>query len=361
MTRLQRYRAFLAAMNPSSDPKLALERGYYIDPPDGGVWSKLTKRLELDPASTHLVLGGIGSGKTSELLRTKQRLEESGHLVAYRDVSESHDLATARESGILLALTGKWLAHPLSADEADAWATASALLQDEYADLIERCASQHSDAGRSILMLFDSLDRLPQTAHFKTLIVDDVRALKSAGVGVVIVGPARFMVGHDRSVTDSFDHVYFQLATDPSTPQGREFLIRVLRQRSDSDDLLSDECLPALARASGGVLRDLIALTKLSAEEAYANGHAQITAEDVARASDAFGRSLALGLDDEQLEILETVANSGSFVIRGERELSLLETRRVLMYHPRPGEVSNRWAVHPTLLELMTQLTESRS
>lgn len=414
MTRLQRYRAFLAAMNPSSDPRLALERGYYVERPDGGVWSKLTKRLELDPASTHLVLGGIGSGKTSELLRTKQQLQDSlretGDLVEYRDVSKYHNLAAAPKAGVLLALTAMRVIEDRGSKTKRGKEFSNAAIQiirqttgysewvpldddDDYdfergyddavlvhhpgvieappdqtlpptvthfADIIKQLTSHDPGEDRGILMLFDSLDRLPQTAHFKTLVIDDVRALKSAGIGVVIVGPARFMVGHDRSVTDIFDYVYYQLATDPSTPEGQDFLIRVLRQRSNSDDILSDECLPALAQASGGVLRDLISLTKLSAEEAYASGHPQITAEDVTRASDAFGRSLALGLDDEQLEVLEVVAKSGSFVVRGERELSLLETRRVLMYPPRPGEVSNRWAVHPTLLELMNRLAESR-
>jgi hypothetical protein len=99
-------------------------------------------------------------------------------------------------------------------------------------------------------------------------------------------------------------------------------------------------------------LRDLIALAKRSAEEAYAAGHPTITLQDVTRASEAFGRSLALGLDDDQLKILKAVAESGAFVVRGERELSLLETRRVLLY---PG---TRWAVHPTLVGLIAKIPE---
>jgi len=36
MTRLQTYRAFLAAMSPSSNPRDALEREFYVEPPGGG-------------------------------------------------------------------------------------------------------------------------------------------------------------------------------------------------------------------------------------------------------------------------------------------------------------------------------------
>ena len=127
----------------------------------------------------------------------------------------------------------------------------------------------------------------------------------------------------------------------------------MLRCRAEASGLLPDECLPLLASASGGVLRDLIALASRSAEEAYAAGHPMITPQDVASASEAFGRSLALGLDDDQFKILTALAKSGSFVVRGERELSLLETRRVFLY-PR-----NRWAVHPTLADLLETTPET--
>ena len=113
MTRLQSFRAFIAAMNPSSDPRDAIKQGYYVDPHHGGVWSKLTRALELEPASTHLVLGGIGSGKTSELLRAcamlRSSLRESGDFVAYCDVSRHHDLRSPPRAGVLFALTSQFL------------------------------------------------------------------------------------------------------------------------------------------------------------------------------------------------------------------------------------------------------------
>lgn len=415
MTRLQTYRAFLAAMSPSSSPKDALERGFYVEPPGGGIWSALTAKLELEPASTHLVLGGIGSGKTSELLRAREKLgkvfEETGDLAWYCDISQHHDLAAPSQAGVLFALTGLLTIDaakhsdagiPKTGEVAAAvqsigrfahgyvdWEDPHEYYQDEDEDEpphddglrpvvhsgvlskpkhkstaldwrisplighLRLLLDQHPGKGRTAIVLFDSLDRLPQPADFKSLIEDDIQASKAAGVGIVVVGPVRFIVGPDRALTDMFDHLHFQQATDPDTEQGVAFLCEVLRRRSAQSDLLPEACLPALARASGGILRDLIALANRSAEQAYATGHARITAQDVAHASEAFGRSLALGLDDDQTKILKALAKDGSFVVRGDRELSLLETRRVLLYP------NNRWAVHPTLERLLETIPET--
>ena len=407
VTRLQSYRAFIAAMNPSSDPGAAIEQGYYVDPPDGGIWSALTRKLELEPASTHLVLGGIGSGKTSELLRTRdvlqQSLRETGDFAEYCDVSRYHDLSARPRVGVLVALAGQvltaaakrsrpsppakgspaevavkslrefadgsfvWIdtyddGSPPDGEPPGFWVSRAGVLAQpasitrphierripELQALLEHFPGPEHEA----VMLFDSLDRLPQTEAFKRLAEHDVRALKHAGMGVVIVGPVRFMVGNDRSLADLFDHVHFQSATDPESEAGMTFLCEVLRRRTSSTNLLRDGCLPLLARSSGGVLRDLISLAKRSAEEAYTAGHSEITEADVLRATDAMGRSLAVGLDDDQLKVLHALDKNGVFVVRGERELSLLETRRVLLY---PG---NRWSIHPALQPLLRGVPE---
>jgi hypothetical protein len=399
-------------MNPSSDPRDAIKQGYYVEPPDGGVWSKLTRALELEPASTHLVLGGIGSGKTSELLRAcatlRKSLRETGDFVRYCDVSRYHDLGAKPEVGVLFALTAKllvkaakknresgpkdaavesaigtltkfaedsfvwvpyeppdWDDEPPERDdepsdyEPGSWVRRVGVLKPPPPDkpinfrlgghrgALETVLQHYPGKGRAAIMLFDSLDRLPQAGAFQQLIEDDIRVLKSVGVGVVLVGPVRFVAGHDRSLADLFDRVHFQLSTDPETDSGEAFLCEVLRRRTKGSELLQEDCFSLLAHNSGGVLRDLISLAKRSAEEAYATGHPKITADDVERASDAFGRGLAIGLDDEQLKILEVVSETGGFVVRGERELSLLETRRVLLYP------DNHWAVHPTLRGLL--------
>ncbi len=119
MTRLQRFRAYMARMNPVADPALAIREGLYVAPPGRSVAEDLATRLELEPASTHLVLGGIGSGKTSELLRAVERLNaslpEAGDHVEYVDVSRDHDLGVPRRlTGVLVSLAGLALIRQVS-------------------------------------------------------------------------------------------------------------------------------------------------------------------------------------------------------------------------------------------------------
>jgi hypothetical protein len=102
-------------------------------------------------------------------------------------------------------------------------------------------------------------------------------------------------------------------------------------------------------------MRDLIALAKRAGEEAYSVGHEHILAEDVERAVEVFGRNLAIGLDDDEVKLLRHLRRKGGFVIRGDRELSLIETRRVLPYSVDLG----RWVVHPALAPLLDQIPEA--
>jgi hypothetical protein len=393
MTRLQRFRAYMARMSPGGAPQAAIDKGLYVAPPGRSVATELAMRLELEPASTHLVLGGIGSGKTSELLQAAKQLASSapdtGDHIEYFDVSRRHDLDARSLSGVLVALAGdslrrrvpepshgsnESLAKAIRAlrEHADGyWADVELGPEDVFdvkilgtlvppltpalADLIPHLRTiqdVYPGKGRHAVCLFDSLDRLPDPLRFREAVEHDLRVLKAAGIGAVVVGPIRFMVGTDRALADLFDHTHFQMATDPEQPEGLTFLLTVLRRRAEPD-VLPDECLAPLARASGGVMRDLLALAKRAGEDAYAAGHDPITPENVARAIDAFGRSLAIGLDNEQVQQIRHLQQGGGFVIRGERELSLLETRRVLLYH------GNRWAVHPALVPLLDAIPEA--
>ncbi|WP_437568070.1 hypothetical protein [Sorangium sp. So ce542] len=405
MTRLERFRAYMARMNPIADPGTALRENLYVTPPGRSVADELATRIELEPASTHLVIGGIGSGKTSELLMARERLgrslPEAGDHVEYIDVSRHHALDAADLSGVLVALAGQALVQkighryrlkpksPLFAaidavrhhadgtwipyedippgseydDEPDGeylrvpgvLVSPDTPLPSGFEELsahLRTIRTAYPGDGKHIVFLFDSLDRLPNAGLFREAVQHDLRALKAAGIGVAVVGPIRFMSGTDRAITELFDQTHFLVAHDPTKPDGLAFLIQVLRKRAEPD-MLPDACLEPLARASGGVMRDLIALAKRAGQEAYSVGHDRITPEGVARAIDAFGRSLAVGLDDEQVKMLQHIRRGKGFVIRGERELSLLETGRVVHH----GE--SRFVVHPSLVPLLDAIPEA--
>lgn len=312
-------------MNPVADPALAIKDGLYVEPPGRSVADDLALRLELEPVSTHLVLGGIGSGKTTTVLKAEERLRkhlaEVGDLVEYIDVSREHDLAARNVSGVLVALAGLALTEHLTPDLKKLKPLARAIRAirhhahahgewrplDDYDDAdwpddsdpnevyvrvpgvlvppmepipekieelippLQALRSAHPGDGAHAIFLFDSLDRLPSPERFLDAVEHDLRVLKAAGIGVVIVGPIRFLANNDRAITDLFDHTHFQLPADPEQPAGLDFLKTVLRRRADPGTL-PDECMEPLARASGGVMRDLIQLAKLAANEAYASG-----------------------------------------------------------------------------------------
>lgn len=407
MARLRRFREYMARMNPVADPALAIRDGLHVDRPGSSVAEQLAARLELEPASTHLVLGGTGSGKTSELLRAvtllRERLSEAGDLIEYIDVSRLHDLAASRFSGVLVDSAGLALAAGVEqrglaeatpaqqlavkalrkhahgegawlSPEDDEWEDynearqpdmvyrrgqgtlipAEQPIPEDLESLIPHLrllrASYPGESAHAIF-LFDSLDRLGDPARFREAVEHDLRVLKTVGIGVVVVGPIRFITAGDRKVTDLFDQTHFQLPVDPGEAAGLAFLTTVLRRRA-GPELLPDECLEPLALASGGVLRDLISLAKSAGQEAYAAGHEPIALADVARAVDAFGRNLAVGLDFTHIKLLKHLRQGAGFVIRGERETSLLETRRVLLYE-------SGWVVHPALAPLLDAVPEA--
>lgn len=383
----------MARMNPTADPLAAIRDGLFVERP-GSVWSTLQRRLEVDPVSTHLVLGGIGSGKTSELLVSSRSLHKSlkpeGDHVGYSDVSKRFDLDGPPTPGVLVALAGleliRVIATPTGERSAELIRATESLQRfangyhfEDYGDIsyyhpgvlsgaseddrtpelaeqvdhLKTLLANNPGGGRHAVFFFDSLDRLPRPENFVTLVQNDIRALKQAGIGAVVVGPVRYVAGNDRGLTELFEHTHFQLSIDPREEAGLVFLCDILRRRAGAVDLLPEECLRPLASASGGVLRDLITLAKRAAEEAYVAGRDSVQLSDVAEARDAMGRGLAVGLDDEQVKALRKVHEAEKFVVRGERELSLLETRRVLLYS------GNRWVVHPALAPLLGLIPEA--
>lgn len=116
--------------------------------------------------------------------------------------------------------------------------------------------------------------------------------------------------------------------------------------------MAGDQGIAALVHASGGVLRDLLALAQAACVEAYLGGVEQIGAREVAVAIDTFGRKHLQGLRPAELEVLQRVRTKGSFVHTSEDDLALLMTRRVLEY--RNHHV--RYAVHPTIRDLLASL-----
>ncbi len=71
--RRTRFRDYMRRLDPTGDPVLAVEGGLYVPPPNA-VSRRIATRIELEPASSHLLVGGIGSGKTTELIAIERAL-----------------------------------------------------------------------------------------------------------------------------------------------------------------------------------------------------------------------------------------------------------------------------------------------
>jgi hypothetical protein len=355
----------MARFDAAANPWRAIERGFYVERPGRSVANEIASRIELRPTSTHLIVGGVGSGKTTQLLVARDRLNKLEDVQAiYLDVSIKHDISHIFP-GLLLILSGICLSELANDDSSEVvkataqtfkdWAkepssfTQLRVATEELARLREGLS-----ASRQFVLLFDSLDRLFDPLAFAAVAEQDVAAIRRAGLGAVLVGPQRIMYGPDRAVTDRFDYFYHQPSVDTQQDAaGLEFLVKVLRARA-GDDILPDECCLRLAGLSGGILRDLITLAQGAGEEAYLNGGDRIEPEHVDAAADTFGRKHMIGLGADELEVLQRVRTKGSFIQTSDKDLGLLITRRVLEYqNGRP-----RYAVHPTIQPLLEQLAE---
>lgn len=407
-TRLEKFRGYMARLAPAANPLDAVREGLYVPRPGRSTADEIAARLELDPTSSHLVVGGIGSGKTTQLLVAHDRLSKLPDTRAeYVDVSEVHDISRM-ESGALLIIAGLTLGRLLDESSADdgarvaggqfhRWAHGyegwisvddDSPEDDRYHDeresppgpapcrqVTERAllASPHSPLHWSVeekssalsvlceglrkqfphlVLLLDSLDRLSDPSVFAKLVEQDVRAIREAGIGVVLVGPLRSMFGANRPIVDHFQHFYPQSAVDAQEDvAGRGFMVEILRKRSPAE-LLTEEACASLAVLSGGVLRDLLSLARAAGEEAYMTGADKVELTHIATAADAFGRKLIFGLSPEEIEVLQRVRKAGTFVQTSDQDLALLVTRRVLEYQTN----ARRFAVHPTLAPLLEQM-----
>jgi hypothetical protein len=387
--RLQRFRAYMERLDAAADPRSVIARGLYVAPSARSVADEIAGRLELQSASAHVIVGGIGSGKTTQLLVAQERLRQRLDMqTVYLDVSREHDLQKLR-AGVLVALAGLSFANLLADDKslpvADAtsffrkWAVTGGgyFVQDEYeehdpdwvpvAPIIAPPATLRltspegaalkslTDALRSrvphVALLIDSLDRVVEMDAFEAIVHDDIAVLRALGIGVVLVGPLKLLYGTWRPIAAPFDKLYQVSWIDPAEPAGRDFLTRVLRVRSP-ENILSDEGAARLVEVSGGVLRDLVGLARDAGEEAYLAGVETIGAAHADAAADAFGRTLMLGLAADDLATLQRLRVQGSFVPVSDRDLALLMTGRVLEF--RNGRT--RYAVHPTIRPLLEQL-----
>ncbi|MEK7750603.1 MAG: hypothetical protein AAB654_01710, partial [Acidobacteriota bacterium] len=99
----------MGKLNPTAPARTAIESGLVVEGLHGSLYRTLAARADLDPGSQQLLVGGVGSGKTTELLLAEKWLQEQRQtLPLYIDISAETDLS-GLNSGAVLAGFGRHL------------------------------------------------------------------------------------------------------------------------------------------------------------------------------------------------------------------------------------------------------------
>lgn len=403
--RRQRYRAFIRRMDPTGDPGTAVTSGFYVEPPDG-VGQRLAASLDIDQTGSHLVVGGIGSGKSTELIQVHRKLMESDVICFRVDVlaeQRSDDLVPGVLLGLAALAIAGWVetnrADIVTDEMLDAINRVSRLANGSWADIWDHAQNDFEPDDSvwvegvikrpgsndtvdelkgalaplvpafpsGVVVLFDGLDRLEDLNAFVKIVRHDVPALRSIGIGSVVIGPQQLRLTAHNAILAHFTGFHLHGAAAFVTEEGQRFLAAVLRTR-DTEELIPDDLLEKVATWSGGLLRDLISLAKSAGEEAYASGHDTISISDIDAAADQYGRGLLLGAtaemgtrlkdlvppkaDVKRLAPRSPAKAQPAFVLSTEVDIDMLVRRLIVEV---PG-VPVRYVPHPTLVPLVRKM-----
>lgn len=403
--RLKFFRRLMSAFEGTSNPQRAVERGFYVNLPNNPI-EEITGRVALRPSSVHLLFGGIGSGKTTQLLLTQQALNELEDIKAiYVDVSSVTDISDLK-SGALIAIAGIELITILGDIEesklksskkiientaygyseiktlpslSEALNASLAIFRDssprkivenhkgllstekqENKDLVLQafsnlCKAAQEKLGREIIFLFDGLDRLSDSQVFIDSALNDIVEIKNAGIGSVLVGSVVTIYKKRENITSFDNSSYYLPYLDVfESAEAQDFFADVIKVRDD-ENLINPDVRKFLTLKSGGVLRDLMSLCQASIEEAYMDGSDRIMEQHAIQAALFLARSKIIGLSESNINILRQVLTEKHFFPRTSEDCELLLTGHILEYrYPR-----QRFVVHPILAPIIENMVTS--
>jgi len=396
--------------NPTAPPGHCIAQDLVVEQPSSDI-AKMAVRADLEPGSQQLLVGGIGSGKSTQLLLIARRLSSQPKTIRlYIDITRETDV-TRLNSGAVLASTGLNLLRHLETipSAAPVLESVSGRIRkfalgetkaiwvpeydgDDYAapddyyppldddrepghyvtqrmpgklrplsqifpplnrDLEEITEPLGSLVGAArgedaiLIVILDGLDRLTSPEKFWEVVYQDFRVLRKLEISVLAAAPLSILFGAARPISDYVDSIYHLPVFDPKVSP---FAEQVMEKRNAAE-LMNAGAMEAVARGSGGVLRDLISLARNSATESYLAGDETITETHAAKAVLELGEGYFLGLGESHLGMLRQLQRGGGFRVDDPASLELLFTRRVLEYHePKP-----RYEVHPALAELLDE------
>ncbi|HXB71675.1 MAG TPA: hypothetical protein VNY05_25790 [Candidatus Acidoferrales bacterium] len=404
--RRERFREYMRKLNPTAPARITIESGLVVEELHGSLFKTLAARADLEPGSQQLLVGGTGSGKTTELLMAEKWLDQQGQTLSlYIDISSETDLS-GLNSGALLAGFGLHLTKAFSSKgfEDDLGDTDKRTLKSARTEIKEFAFGKTT----SIWVSDDEYDFEPpddyddpsdqEQGHYVTQKVPGklkppfpalqrdiqairepleafITAIRTRPLDIVIIfdgldrlpSPDRFwavvhqdfralrrlrvgvMAAAPLSVLYGegrtvSDHFdrVHQIRALSPEPEQSGYLESVMSHRAGTD-LLRPDMVKLICRSSGGVLRDLITLARDAGEAAYIEGAEQILVQHVNAAAAQLGESYLRGLGPEQISTLKRLKKERSFDVASRPNVELLVTGRVLEYSPTD------FRVHPAL------------
>jgi len=400
--RRQIYRPFLERLNPIALSRTVIEQELIVppksdprDPDQPPIHEAFASAAELNRGSQMALVGGIGSGKTTELLLTLNRLKRHEDAVnifleaaEFTDFSETNPGAMIAAIGLrLFSRLRKSFEKPSEEIEAahsklrglawgkTEWNREAPDFDDEDGAVrvdipglmkprfphMEESVAEVKDLLSTILLPFvehdsqvtvivDGLDRLIEPARFRVFAEQDLRAMRGMKVTITVAAPLLLWYDKTRFLQDYFDLVK-HIPVVAADPKESGFLKDVLKRRGASE-LMSDRSMNEISQFSGGVMRDLLSLAKSAAQYAYRDAKDRIGGKHVQAAIRQLGNRYLVGLGANQRMYIRRLQKGGPFSPEGSISRELLVNRQVLEYSKSGRDY---FKVHPALAEVLIQ------
>ena len=401
--RRQIYRPFLERLNPIVLSGSVAQRKLMVIPPKSDprdpkqppIYEVFAGAAELNRGTQMALVGGIGSGKTTELLLTMDRLRRHDDAVnVFLDAAEFTDFSETNPGAMLAAIglrlfaridkrfgepseqvqsaiaklrklalgTTEWQDEGPDFGDGDygGLVNVPGLMKPRFPELKERVAevkdllgtvlSPFLEHDSQITVIVDGLDRLIEPTRFREFAEQDLRAVRGMQVTMIVAAPLLLWYDNSRFLQDYFDIVR-HIPAAAIDPKESGFLKAILKRRG-ADELMSAASVSDICRFSGGVLRDLLELAQSAAQYAYRDAEDRIGKQHVRAAIRQLGNRYLAGLGTTRIRLIRRLLRDKQFSPNNSDSKDLLVGRQVLEYSKGGRDY---FLVHPALVEVLPE------
>lgn len=401
--RRQIYRPFLERLNPIVLSGSVAQRKLMVVPPKSDprdpkqppIYEVFAGAAELNRGTQMALVGGIGSGKTTELLLTMDRLRRHDDAVnVFLDAAEFTDFSETNPGAMLAAIglrlfaridkrfgepseqvqsaiarlrklalgTTEWQDEGADFGDGDygGLVNVPGLMKPRFPELKERVAevkdllgtvlSPFLEHDSQITVIVDGLDRLIEPTRFREFAEQDLRAVRGMQVTMIVAAPLLLWYDNSRFLQDYFD-VVRHIPAAAIDPKESGFLKAILKRRG-ADELMSAASMSDICRSSGGVLRDLLELAQSAAQYAYRDAENRIGKQHVRAAVRQLGNRYLAGVGATRTRLIRRLLRDKQFSPNNSDSKDLLVGRQVLEYSNGGRDY---FLVHPALVEVLPE------